>query len=243
MLNGTLLPPQNLQEPFIPWFEKCLLSPNFPLFAATLWWCWKWRNSLIFTDEIWPVDVVLKHVYEDLRSWRLWMAASQQPVQTAAAASIPCVLLAVDGSWVVGLGRMGCGGFIRDSSRGWISGFSISFGHGNSFLAEMLAIEEGLKLTWELGYRRVSCVTDCKEAVAIFMDNRDTSTYWASDTIHRIKGMLTWSWEVSFKHISRQHNMVADSLACKASRDGTPFRVWRSPPSYVVPLLCQDALL
>ena len=42
--------------------------------------------------------------------------------------------LSVDGSWLMGLNRMGCGGTLMDVNGNWLSGFSVSFGYGNAFL-------------------------------------------------------------------------------------------------------------
>ena len=54
------------------------------------------------------------------------------------------VYLHVDGSWINRINMMGFGGVLRNVKGDWISGLSGSFDYGNSFLAELLAIEQGL---------------------------------------------------------------------------------------------------
>ena len=84
--------------------------------------------------------------------------------------------LIVDGSWNAGVTRMGCGGMLADENGSWISGFSISFGHGNAFISELLALDHGLRLVWNLGYRHITCATDCKDAITA-LNTHDTSSY------------------------------------------------------------------
>ena len=119
----------------------------------------------------------------------------------------------------------------------WISGFSVSFGHGNAFLSEILAIEHGLRLAWNLGHRSLICATDCYDAMNVLTSVSDVGSYWAADTICRVKSILAWDWNVTVIAISRDQNLVADALACTASANGSSHRIWRSPPTYVIPFL------
>ena len=124
-----------------------------------------------------------------------------------------------------------------DVNGNWVSGFSVSFGYGNAFLSEILAIEHGLRLAWNLGHKSLTCVTDCQEARTVLTTVSDVGGYWAADAILRVKMMLSWDWDISFGVVSRDRNVIADALACKASANGTPHRIWRTPPTFVVPFL------
>ena len=106
-----------------------------------------------------------------------------------------------------------------------------------------MGIEKGLRHAWELGYRTLVCVSDCKLTIDILKSDVDVSTYWALYTIRRICTMLSWDWRVTLQHIPREENLVVGCLAKQASRDDTPLRIWRLPPSFVVPLLCQEDLV
>ncbi|KAK7301385.1 hypothetical protein RJT34_12248 [Clitoria ternatea] len=55
----------------------------------------------------------------------------------------------VDGSWIPGLDKMSGEGVVRCRLWKWISGFSCLWGRGNELMAELLAIEAGLKHVWE----------------------------------------------------------------------------------------------
>lgn len=133
---------------------------------------------------------------------------------------------------------MGYGGAVLDKNGTWISGFSSSVVHGNAFHAELLADENGLKLAWYLGHRNVMCNTYCHDVVHVLATTIDISTFWEQDLITKIRVMLCWGWFVEVQHIPRDHNLVADALMRQASSDGSPYRVWRIPPSNVMAFLC-----
>ncbi|XP_057425490.1 uncharacterized protein LOC130718875 [Lotus japonicus] len=147
----------------------------------------------------------------------------------------------VDGSWNAGRKRMGASAVLRDHLGNWISGTSTSYGHGNAFLAEILAVEIGLNHAWELGFRSVLCFSDCKQVVEVFGTAADVSTFWARDTITRIRALVSREWKVEFCYVPRERNNAADSLAREASREGTQRRVWSTPPSSIIASLYLDA--
>ena len=66
--------------------------------------------------------------------------------------------------------------------------------------------------------------------------------YWDRDVILRIRNLLSETWNVTFMLISGDLNTVADALARHAAIHKSPTRVWRLPPSNVVPMLCFDVL-
>ncbi|GAB2216255.1 hypothetical protein Droror1_Dr00024025 [Drosera rotundifolia] len=130
----------------------------------------------------------------------------------------------------------------KDHHGRWLSGFSTSLGEESAFNAEILAIQNGLLHAWELGYRDVICYLDCKEAVDLFLSSDSGVHHWLRNVIMRIKEILNWGWTVVFKYIPRELNTVADAMARQASQDESPMRVWKLPPSFVIPWLCHDLL-
>nr|KYP76937.1 hypothetical protein KK1_021200 [Cajanus cajan] len=97
----------------------------------------------------------------------------------------------------------------------WRGGFSRGILHGDALRAELLALEDGLLLCWESGFRKVSCECDCLGAVKIFQQrliDRDCF-HKHYDIIRRIKRMLDWDWVVYISHIPREINSVAHTLA------------------------------
>ena len=234
------LPPRDDHVPFQVWFRKLLKHQHVVLAVAALWWIWKTRNERVFNNNAWPFQYIIRQILHDAKHWKSWALHSQENtamLQDVPRRKVPCLF--VDGSWNTGLKRMDCGGMLTDVDGNWLSGFSVSFGHGNAFLSELLAIEHGLRLAWNLGYRELVCATDCRDAITA-LNTLDTTSFWASHTLSRIKDMLHWDWTVTLESISRNNNLVADALACAASRDGSPHCVWRFPPSFVVPLICHS---
>lgn len=68
---------------------------------------------------------------------------------------------------------------------------SVSFGVGNTFLLEVLAIKIGLKHVWDMGHKVIMCYFDCSNLVDTFHQNLDVLQYWA---IYYYEGSsLTWS--------------------------------------------------
>lgn len=70
-------------------------------------------------------------------------------------------LLFVDESWSsMNLNRMGIGAIVCDLRCNWLSGSSSSSVHGNVFLAELLAVENGLHHVSNFSYKEVLCFLD-----------------------------------------------------------------------------------
>lgn len=58
-----------------------------------------------------------------------------------------------------------CGGFLRDSNGIWKRGFAKKLGRCSIFKAELWGILEGLKLAWDLGFRKIIAELDSLSAV------------------------------------------------------------------------------
>lgn len=71
------------------------------------------------------------------------------------------VKLNVDGSFREGEQRIGGGGVVRNCHGKWEAAFSSMEPGENAFMAELLAICDGLHMTWNAGFRRVIVETDC----------------------------------------------------------------------------------
>ena len=61
--------------------------------------------------------------------------------------------LNVDGSMHSASGACGCGGVIRDDQGNWVLGFTLRCSHTDILLVQLEAINAGLSLAWEHGYR------------------------------------------------------------------------------------------
>ncbi|KAL6527506.1 ubiquitin-specific protease ubp15 [Orobanche gracilis] len=146
----------------------------------------------------------------------------------------------VDGSCSFTQFFMGGGGVLRDHNGIWIAGFSSSYGFGSAIQAECLAMEDGLKLAWNLGFRNVIMECDCMELVQIINDNLPTRLTTVAGVVKRIRSWLKRDWLVQVSFVVREVNMVADFLAKEGRTNSDGFKEWSSPPSAVLHLLDQD---
>nr|KYP33745.1 Putative ribonuclease H protein At1g65750 family [Cajanus cajan] len=154
----------------------------------------------------------------------------------------PWVKLNTDGSWLTGSCAMGMGGAIRDWTGMWRGG--VLAGHGDALRAELLALEDGLSLCWEGGFRKVRCECDCLGAVTLFQERLTHRDYLHNhyDVIRRIKRMLARDWVVYVSHISREINSVAHTPANWGVRNIGSNVFWRSPQEFVLLPLGRDSM-
>jgi hypothetical protein len=103
-----------------------------------------------------------------------------------------------------------------------------------------LAIEEGLGQAWSLGYKKILCEVDCSEAMSLLSSDSDITRHQLKTTISRIRNFLQRNWVVSFACIPRDINQVVDCLAKYGAHDRIPLRIWKYPPSWLIPVLCRE---
>lgn len=106
------------------------------------------------------------------------------------------------------------GGLIRDAKGDWKSGFSSVEGPGYPLLAELIAVKNGLKHTWQEGHRNVQCETDSLEVVSLLTDAVQLSFHAHGFVINEILSLVRRDvWTVDFSHALREANMPSDFLA------------------------------
>ncbi|KAF1862473.1 hypothetical protein Lal_00046569 [Lupinus albus] len=81
------------------------------------------------------------------------------------------VKINVDDSCIRDSSVMGGGGVLQDHEGKWLSGLSANFGVGSLILAELMAMDQGLKLTRNLGCKQIILECDCLEAVQIISED------------------------------------------------------------------------
>lgn len=59
----------------------------------------------------------------------------------------------------------------------------IQFWRGVSFLAELLNGELGLRHVWELGFRDVVSLSNCREVVDVLTNDINLDRYWLRENI------------------------------------------------------------
>ncbi|KAK4285126.1 hypothetical protein QN277_001868 [Acacia crassicarpa] len=83
---------------------------------------------------------------------------------------------------------------------------------GDCLTAELWGSLHGLKLAWDLGFRKVILEVDSSDAVEL-MKQPTPATHEDRCLIEEIKGMLAREWCVEIQLISRWANEAADQLA------------------------------
>lgn len=151
------------------------------------------------------------------------------------------VALNVDGSSYGNPGRAGYGGLLRDHNGSWIIGFSGPVSFADSLEVELLAINNGLILAWNLGFRDVSCRSDCMNALSMIQD----PSFHARKYIHileAIREVISRDWRVSFTHTYRESNQCADFMAKCGANAMLSLGFFEQPPPCLYSLLVSDAM-
>lgn len=116
-------------------------SDRASLFAAGLWWAWRWRDNMIFSDDKWEINAVVRNVMICHDEFISFIPSKLHPDRNrrmlAHWTTPPCgwVKLNIDGSFIKSSSNMGTGGLIRSEKGEWIHGFSSFEGHGEVLLA------------------------------------------------------------------------------------------------------------
>ncbi|CAN1743223.1 Putative ribonuclease H protein At1g65750 [Linum perenne] len=90
--------------------------------------------------------------------------------------------------------------------------FSYNLGRCSITRAELRGAVHGLSIAWNLGYRRVLVQMDSAAAIAILEAKGEIDHQHAMEVI-QYRELLTRDWTVKIKHIYREANKAADSLA------------------------------
>lgn len=134
------------------WIFKMGCGARDNLFVAGLWWLWRWRNNMVFGEELWSLHSVVQKVrlsHDEFLAWYPSKKVTHQHRNLTVHWEPPpkgYVKLNTDGSFLESSSAMGTGGLIRSEEGEWFGGFSSSDGAGDMLLAEVLAVLHGLNL-------------------------------------------------------------------------------------------------
>ncbi|KAK9019570.1 hypothetical protein V6N11_054088 [Hibiscus sabdariffa] len=132
-------------------------------------------------------------------------------------------------------GSVAVGGVFRDDSGFWLSGFSRRIGRCSVLIVELLAVRDGLRHAWELGFRYIELETDNKEVANIC--NGSSKTLARSALVEAIHELRQRKWQTCISHVCREKNEVADKLACLGKQQSLKGVMFVVPPDVVIDLV------
>ncbi|CAN1743220.1 Putative ribonuclease H protein At1g65750 [Linum perenne] len=174
---------------------------------------WNLSEITAVNDEIWnkPRQEWLSGLLQTsdgllfgLICWSLWKTRNERVFSE--------VVLNSDGSVLHPSSKAAAGGLIRDELGRCLMAFSYNLGRCSITRAELRGAVHGLSIAWNLGYRRVLVQMDSAAAIAILEAKGEIDHQHAMEVI-QYRELLTRDWTVKIKHIYREANKAADSLA------------------------------
>ncbi|KAF7814603.1 reverse transcriptase [Senna tora] len=193
-------------------------------FIFGLWEIWLGRNALIFENKVFNPTLIRKKTVCKAAEF-VYLNCNPSAPNASSVLSIgweaPPVgwwKLNTDGSCQGNQNLIGGGRLIRDSNGNWIHGFIKFLGEGNSLLAELWAICEGLNLAKHLGCIRIIVETDSSVAVNLINSKECGNLNHFAALISVCRASLLDFSEAKVVHAHREGNACADILAKRAVR-------------------------
>ncbi|GAU11445.1 hypothetical protein TSUD_344360 [Trifolium subterraneum] len=151
------------------------------------------------------------------------------------------MILNVDGSSIGNPGPSGYGGLIRNAYEAWVHGLFGNLGVTNILHAELMAINKGLLLAWELNITDLWCYSDSVAAIKLLNEHVDEWHPYYAAIITNIKDILNRDWRVTILHTFREGNACADYLAKHGANNNEVFSSIANPPPGLNLFLLADA--
>lgn len=227
------------------WLKQGLKGSQSTLFAATLWWIWRFRNSMCFTSEVWSLHHISFNIQDTVNVIQTSLnlhpvAAAEERVVRWNCFNHSCFIINVDGSCLGSPVQTGFGGLIRNNSGFFTVGFSGHLELSNDILfAELHAILMGLQLAKNLNIFDVVCYSDSLHCINLI--NGTAMVYHAYATlIEDIKDLIRIT-NTPILHTLREGNRCADFLAKMGALGDSALSTYTTPPHGLLPLLKDDA--
>ncbi|CAN1121936.1 Putative ribonuclease H protein At1g65750 [Linum perenne] len=120
------------------------------------------------------------------------------------------------------------GGLIRNADGRCLFAFTMNLGNCSITRAEMMGAIEGLRWSWDAGFRKVILQLDSQAAINLLTTEDVTRTLHALEAAS-FKELQNRNWEVVIRHTYREGNKAADFLASMGY--GYPFGSHNFPTS------------
>ncbi|CAN1147373.1 Putative ribonuclease H protein At1g65750 [Linum perenne] len=206
------------------WLDFLLKDDRRMLFGVACWLLWKVRNERIFSNTrttavslAFRIQSWIKSI-ADARTREDSLSVRAPPRYEAPIAWKPgpedWITLNTDGAVNQTSRRATAGGLLRNEVGHCLMAFSANLGNCSITRAEMRGAIIGLKIAWDLGFRRVELQLDSATAIALFSEEGNVTHHHSSEVLdfHELKGR---DWVISIRHTYREGNKAVDHLASR----------------------------
>ncbi|KAE8722775.1 hypothetical protein F3Y22_tig00013680pilonHSYRG00102 [Hibiscus syriacus] len=131
------------------------------------------------------------------------------------------------------------GGLLRNHLGEWIIGFSKAIEICSIPDAELQGIYEGLRIARDKNWKKVIVEMDCMDVLEVL--KQKPGIRGISSLSPHVAALVYCSWNVVFRHTSRECNRVADDMSKLTLSLPFGFRSYLTPPTAVVGFLCDDS--
>ena len=153
------------------------------------------------------------------------------------------VKLNFDGSFKGRTGRAGGGGVLRGADGSFIAAFAAPLETSSALMAEIGALQNGLRLALKLNVKRISIEGDSKITVEMLTGKREPKGEEESSVMSYTRQLLEGFEETTARHEFREANRSADHLANMAAEAADASMEWHHhPPHSLLPFLLHDQL-
>ncbi|KAM1599401.1 hypothetical protein ACFXTN_021985 [Malus domestica] len=217
------------------------------IFASTLWYCWKRRNTFLFNNGQQPPVSPLKVIFQFARDWydANKCPSSKPPRQIISIHWIRPPIgrykINTDGSCKDPFSHISAGGLIRNSEGDWINGFAANLGRETVMEAELWGVLMGLTIAWDEGCRDVILECDSWDAV-ISIQKPMLVSHPLYNLILDCKEAIERNWRCEVTHIYREKNASADHMADLGHGLSLGLHVFDSPPTTATNFLASDSI-
>ncbi|CAN1830979.1 Putative ribonuclease H protein At1g65750 [Linum perenne] len=204
------------------WSCHFLKSSHGILFGFTCWLIWKARNDRVFAGtRPNPLGVAMKaHIWlknaEDAakrNAFVLGNVIKRRETEISWDPGPPgWVTLNTDGSVIPSRAAATAGGLLRDEMGRCLLAYTVNLGNCSITRAELRGAIEGLKRTWDAGFRRVVLLLDSKAAISLLNGSQGTAHQHGMEVL-QFRELLDRDWTIQIKHTYREGNHAADFLA------------------------------
>ena len=129
-------------------------------------------------------------------------------------------------------------GVIRDELGNWMGGFVTKIGIADALRAELWSILHGLKLAWDMGFRRVILETDSQLAIHVISSRNSLDPNYNLVALIRLQLQMDWNCELTFAW--REANGCAHALAQAGLQMDFQEESLAHPPPWYLSILSSD---